>query len=200
MALVVGAGSLVTTYVILKHDIDRKLEEQAKAATLIANQIKLANLNAILAFTDPYYIFVLHHRDWRVLFESGKRQGGDLKVWEDNSTKILNQILSSQSGSMTYPYRESWEILARRKHLEYRYLPELDWVVAMELPASVTLSELLAVYKPVSIFILTFFSFAFALYLHIYRRREEVPFSDKYAESLHPSEEGEHDVYSEEYV
>src|SRR6185503_13192492 len=51
-------------------------------------------------------------------------------------------------GTLEYPAVESWQVLAIRKVIRYMGLPDLDWVLAVELPASVTISQLVRIYSP----------------------------------------------------
>jgi hypothetical protein len=172
-ALVLTAVSLASTYAILRHDVDQKIDGQQRATALIGEQIKSANLNSILAFTDQYFIFIIHLRDGRLLFESAKRAGNDLLLWERNRDAVRNEIFSKRAGTLVYPRRGPWQILAERKNVIYQHLPDLDWIVATELPGAVGLQQLLGFYAPWVWGILAGFSLALAWYVTFFRGKTQ---------------------------
>jgi len=146
--VIVTAISVVTTFFILKNNQENKITQLDKTARLISGQVSSANLNSILGFTHDYFIFIIHKRDGRLLFESGKRPQEDLRIWEENKYIVFKEMMQQAEGTLVYPELESWKILSAKKIVRYMAIPDLDWVLAVELPASVTLSQLTGVYSP----------------------------------------------------
>ncbi|HLF17815.1 MAG TPA: hypothetical protein VI749_02860 [Candidatus Omnitrophota bacterium] len=145
----ISSVSLLTTHIILKRNIDKKIQELDRTARLVANQIKTANINSILAFTGEHFIFIVHQRDGRLLFESAQRPEGEKAVWEQLKIPLISEMIQNKEGWLYFPNKRVWQFLSLQKAIRYVYLTDLNWIVAVEVPASVSWHRLASIYSPV---------------------------------------------------
>ena len=93
------------------------------------------------------YVYVMNSKGTLVIHPN--LQGKNIyNSTDNNGRKFIKEICDKKNGITTYPWKAPWERNFKEKIVMYRYIPELDWIVA----SSGYLHEL---YRPLRIISIT---------------------------------------------
>lgn len=161
-AVIVVVFVFLASFVALTYQLHNQTKDRLAAldqtTKLIAQQIKTANINSLLEYKKDHLIFIVRKTDGAYIFESQQRTGKAKEQWEFFKTLIGGELKRNETGELNYPDRQPWQIFSSQRRIRYSFLPDLDWIVAVEVPTTPQLYELKEIYTLEFIGILLGFS------------------------------------------